>query len=211
MVSVASFHANLMQCRFSTKTRGKNGSYAGRFLGSVELDEVGTGDDLRGGAGAVEDLCAGGAVAAAGLGLFADEPLVKASNLLSLASCSCLVWLIALSRRWPRWSRFLSIVSNHVSGCFGRSIFGRPSLHSSELVRQTVSHAALNPSLNVSRLRLAIVRRRLRRYEVKLLRFGAGEVDILEDGSDGLVSQVADVEMEYGVRNVASLWYNGSP
>lgn len=54
------------------------------------FDDVRTGDDVRGGAVAVEDLCAGGA-AAAGLGLFADEPLVKASNLFSLASCSCLV------------------------------------------------------------------------------------------------------------------------
>lgn len=67
------------------------------------FDDGCTGDDLRGGADVVEDLCAVGAAAAAaeaaaGLGLFADEPLVKASNLFSLASCSCLVWLIALVR-----------------------------------------------------------------------------------------------------------------
>ncbi|KAH0250507.1 hypothetical protein KCV00_g202, partial [Aureobasidium melanogenum] len=70
---------------------------------------------------------------------------------------------------------------------------------------------SLSSASRVSASSSLLIRRRLRRYEVKLLRFGAGEVDILEDGSDGLVSQVADVEMEYGVRNVASLWYNGSP
>jgi hypothetical protein len=76
---------------------GKNGSYAGLFLANPEVDDVGagaglgagTGDGLRCGADAVGGLLAD--VAAAGLGLFPDEPLVRASSLLSLASCSCLV------------------------------------------------------------------------------------------------------------------------
>jgi len=80
---------------------GRNGSYAGLFLANVEVDDVGTGaglcagtgDDLRCGADAVGGLLVD--AAAVGLDLFADKPLVRASSLLSLASCSCLVWLMA--------------------------------------------------------------------------------------------------------------------
>lgn len=81
---------------------GKNGSYAGLFLANVEVDDVGTGaglcagtgDGLRCGTDAGGGLLVD-AAAAVGLGLFADEPLVRASSLRSLASCSCLVWLMA--------------------------------------------------------------------------------------------------------------------
>jgi hypothetical protein len=81
---------------------GKNGSYAGRFLAKVEVDEagtgaglcVGTGDGLRCGTDVVGGLLVD--ATAVGLGLFVDDPLVRASSLLSLASCSCLVWLIAV-------------------------------------------------------------------------------------------------------------------
>ena len=81
---------------------GKNGSYGGLFLANVEVDEVdtgaglcvGTGDGLRCGADVVGGLLVD--ADGVGLGLFADEPLVRASSLLSLASCSCLVWLIAV-------------------------------------------------------------------------------------------------------------------
>lgn len=80
---------------------GKNGSYAGRFLANVEVDDAGTGVGLCAGTGdglRCDADAVGGLFVDAGavdLGLFADEPLVKASSLLSLASCSCLVWLMA--------------------------------------------------------------------------------------------------------------------
>ena len=71
---------------------GRNGSYAGLFLANVEVDDVGTGAGLCAGTG--DGLCCstdavGGLLVeagAVGLGLFADEPLVRASSLLSLAS-----------------------------------------------------------------------------------------------------------------------------
>jgi hypothetical protein len=83
---------------------GKKGSYAGLFLARFDVDELGTGaglgagigDGLRCGADEVVGLF--DAAAAVGLGLFPDEPLVKANSLLSLASCSCLVWLMAVVR-----------------------------------------------------------------------------------------------------------------
>jgi hypothetical protein len=83
---------------------GKKGSYAGLFLANVDVDELctgaglgaSTGDGLRCGADEVVGLLDD--AAAVGLGLFPDEPLVKANSLLSLASCSCFVWLIAVVR-----------------------------------------------------------------------------------------------------------------
>jgi hypothetical protein len=76
---------------------GKKGSYAGLFLARLDVDELGTvaglgagtGDGLR--CGADEAVGLFDDAAAVGLGLFPDEPLVKANSLLSLASCSCLV------------------------------------------------------------------------------------------------------------------------
>jgi len=102
------FLCGITKCRTPLYERlffeGKNGSYAGLFLANNDVDELGTGaglgagtgDGLRCGADEVDGLFDD--VVATGLGLLPDAPLVRASSLLSLASCSCLVWLMAVVR-----------------------------------------------------------------------------------------------------------------